>query len=345
MSHASGIVASADLIQKFADLTHGGGARLIQVMIEREAELVVKRTVNPKSDWESDFDLTSTVVTDKDACFILFRTDLQNPQGDYLWYLLRYVPDKAKVRDKMLYASTVATLKQELGSGLFAEDIFGTVVNDINAAGYRAFSSHKDADVPLTEEEKQKKEERLDGVFTGGTGTSGAYVHGVTFPVDDDVIECLQDFKAGNINYIQLDIDMQKERIVLADAQTVEVGRVGALFPKDLPRFHYYRWDHDNDGQSVSSVVFAYSCPDGSFGTQSAPVKHRMLFSSSKANVAGILEGQGIHIDAKLEINAGAEFTEAELNTVLHPAKAEAKKVIAKPKPPVQRKLIRGANQ
>jgi len=46
----------------------------------------------------SDFDLTASVVNDKDACYILYRTDLQNSQGDYLWYLLRYVPDKAKAQ-------------------------------------------------------------------------------------------------------------------------------------------------------------------------------------------------------------------------------------------------------
>jgi len=285
------------------------------------------------------------VLTDKEACYILYRTDLKNPQGDYVWYLLRYVPDKAKVRDKMIYASTVATLKQQLGSGLFAEDIFGTIPGDLNAAGYRAFSAHKDSDVPLTDEEKQKQEERLDGVAGGGVGTGGAYVHGVSFPVDQDVFECLQDYKAGNINYVQLDIDLAKEKIVLSDAKSEDVNNIGKLFPTNLPRFHYYRWDHEHDGQQYSSNIFVYSCPDGSHGTQGAPVKHRMLFSSSKANAASILEGQGITIDAKMEINSGAEFTETEITALLHPIKAEAKKVISKPKPQAQRKLIRGAGQ
>jgi len=258
---------------------------------------------------------------------------------------LRYVPDKAKVRDKMLYASSVATLKQQLGSSLFTEDIFGTVPNDINSKGYQAHVQHKDAAVPLTEEEKQKKEERLEGVFTGGAGTASAYVHGVAFPVDQDVRDCLVDFKAGNLNYVQLDIDMAKETIILADAQNCSIAEASRLFPNNLPRFHFYRWDHDHEGEQVSSIVFIYSCPDGSHGTTSAPVKHRMLFSSSKANVASIIEGIGYQINAKLEINSGVEFNEEELRGLLHPAKAEAKKVVAKPKPQAARKLIRGANQ
>jgi len=342
MSAASGITVSEDLRSQFADATHQGGPRLMQVTIESETKLIVKKVVNPASDWETDFDLTGSVLNEKDACYVLFRTDLKNSQGDYLWYLLRYVPDKAKVRDKMLYASTVGTLKQELGTGLFAEDIFGTVPNDINAKGYRAHTQHKDAAVPLTDEEKQKQEERLEGVFSGGSGTGTAYVHGVTFPVDQDVKDCLQDFKAGNINYVQLDIDVAKEVIVLADAQSCTIEHASSIFPNHLPRFHFYRWDHENEGEQHTSIVFIYSCPDGSQGTQSAPVKQRMLFSSSKANVASLMEPLGFQIHAKLEVNAGAEFNEADLRLLLHPPKAEAKKAVAKPKPQAGRKLIRG---
>jgi len=315
---------------------------MLQVAIENETALIVKRSVPPSADWEKDFDLTGSVISEKDACYLLYRTDVQNAQGDYLWYLLRYVPDKAKVRDKMLYASTVATLKQELGSSLFAEDIFGTVPNDINTKGYRAHNQHKDAAVPLTDEEKQKQEERMEGVFSGGTGTGAAYVHGVAFPVDQDVRDCLEDFKAGNINYVQLDIDMAKEMIILADAQSCSIDQASRLFPTGFPRFHFFRWDHDNEGEQVSSIVYIYSCPDGSHGTQSAPVKHRMLFSSSKANVAKILEGIGYQINLKLEINAGVEFNEDDLRVLLHPPKAGVKKVVAKPKPQAARKLIRG---
>lgn len=134
----------------------------------------------------ADFDLTGQLITEKDACYLLLRTDLKNSQGEYTWYLMRYVPDKAKVglftlshlsphqvRDKMIYASTVATLKLHLGSSLFVEDLFGTVAvrvfsslcsssfiqNDVNSKGYRAHLQHKDAAIPLTEEEKQKQEE------------------------------------------------------------------------------------------------------------------------------------------------------------------------------------------
>jgi hypothetical protein len=44
-------------------------------------------------------------------------------------------------------------------------------------------------------------------------------------------------------------------------------------------------------------TVYIYSCPDGSNGKKSAPIRMRMLYSSSKANVASI---GNVTIDAKV---------------------------------------------
>lgn len=41
--------------------------------------------------------------------------------------LISWSPDDAPVRQKMLYASTKATLKQEFGSGQITEELHGTV--------------------------------------------------------------------------------------------------------------------------------------------------------------------------------------------------------------------------
>jgi hypothetical protein len=47
---------------------------------------------------------------------------------------------------------------------------------------------------------------------------------------------------------------MAKERIVLSDAASEPVEGVGKHFPNNVPRFHYYRWEHEHDGQSLASV-------------------------------------------------------------------------------------------
>jgi len=107
------------------------------------------------------------------------------------------------------------------------------------------------------------------------------------------------------------------------------------------PRFHFFNWKHEFDGEEFDSLIFCYSCVlSGAKGTISAPVKHRMLYSSSKANVVGVAESRGLQIAAKIEVNTVDEFSAAEIQPIIHPAKAEAKKTFAKAKPKGQRKLI-----
>ena len=58
--------------------------------------------------------------------YIFVRFDEKGTAGEYKWLFLCYVPDGAKVRDKMLYASTRATLTKELGDYRFVDNIYGT---------------------------------------------------------------------------------------------------------------------------------------------------------------------------------------------------------------------------
>lgn len=50
-----------------------------------------------------------------------------NESGGFNWILISWSPDDSPIRQKMLYASTKATLKQEFGSGQIEEEIHATV--------------------------------------------------------------------------------------------------------------------------------------------------------------------------------------------------------------------------
>ncbi len=45
----------------------------------------------------------------------------------FKWLLISWSPDSASVRNKMLYASTKATLKKEFGGGQVKEDLYGNM--------------------------------------------------------------------------------------------------------------------------------------------------------------------------------------------------------------------------
>jgi len=335
-SHSSGIAVSNSLRQTFGDALAKQDVRLVQVKIKEEKELIDVTSKDVSGSFEDDFELVQALLEPNSPCYILYRTDEANVQssGGHKWLLFCYVPDKAKVREKMLYASTRANLKLQLGAGNFRDEIFGTVPDDFSKAGYDKHAQMKIAEVPLTSQEiSRKEEEEQSGVYVGGGST---YVHGVTFPVDDAVLANLTALKSGTFNYIQMKIDPDKEIIFPGETKTVNVGQLGSFVSTVEPCFHFYRWDHQSDGESFKSIVFIYSCPDGSEGTKSAPVKLRMLYSSSKANAETIAKKQGLEINAKLEVNTGRELTEDVLLHVLHPKKAEKKQAFNKPKGPAR---------
>jgi hypothetical protein len=57
------------------------------------------------------------------------------------WLLACYVPDKAAVRQKMLYSSTKATLQRQLGDSKFTQTMFASTPVSLGCCAARAFGS------------------------------------------------------------------------------------------------------------------------------------------------------------------------------------------------------------
>jgi len=340
MSHSSGIPVSKSLTETFGDALTSNKTRFVKVQIKND-ELVPTGTCPLGDNQDEDLDKIATYLDAAEPSFILFRLDEKNAHGN-VWVMMCYVPDKAKVREKMTYASTRSNLRKQLGSTYFSTEIFGTVVGDFNRQGYKQFVAMQKSDNPLTWNERQSIQEKEQGVFVGGAST--AYIHGVAFPVQAEATQALKGLLAGQHNYVQLAIDADNEKITLDHAGDVDIDSLGDKVPtNDQPRFHFFRYDHNHEGEDLQSIVMVYSCPDGSGNTKSAPVKLRMLYSSSKANIENIVTSLGSKVAVKLEVNQGAEVTKDSILAVLHPQKEEEKKGFAKPKGPTKggKRLIR----
>ena len=55
------------------------------------------------------------------------RLDERDGGGNFRWVLISWSPDSSSIRNKMLYASTKATLKMEFGGGQIKEEIYANV--------------------------------------------------------------------------------------------------------------------------------------------------------------------------------------------------------------------------
>lgn len=231
-------------------------------------------------------------------------------------------------------------LKLSLGGGNFAHDVFGTVKGDFDKNGFEAYLRMQKSAAPLTESEEAKFTESAMSAaeascLVGAGGASTTMLHGVSFKPQDEATRAVKDLAGGSksASYVQLGIDEEKEQISFVSRSGIKASEVGSQVPLDRPAFHLFRWDHTFEGKSLSSIVFIYSCPDGSGKTKSAPVKSRMLYSSCKSGIDALVEAAGKKVDLKLEINEGTELTEELISLKLHPPPVAKKETFSKPKP------------
>ena len=82
---------------------------ILETWLESLIPSLVRAPSESKTEVE-DFELLDDILQDDKPAYVLFRL------GDHAekdWLFISYVPDQAKVRDKMLYASTRATISRQ----------------------------------------------------------------------------------------------------------------------------------------------------------------------------------------------------------------------------------------
>uniref|UniRef100_A0A224XSC9 Twinfilin n=1 Tax=Panstrongylus lignarius TaxID=156445 RepID=A0A224XSC9_9HEMI len=313
MSHQTGIKANEKLKKFFAKNCHSSKIRIFKVCIENE-ELTLAQHIEAKGTWEDDFDKHVHKLIELDQpSYIMCRFDSKNSTG-YDWLLVSWSPDDAPVRQKMLYASTKATLKQEFGSGQIQEEVHATTLEELTAASVRKI---KDAPAPLSpQEEEALMSQVTDGMRHVGIESRGATLNTLNMPLSDQAKEGLAALAAEQVNYVRLAIDILQERIDVDMTSVIQAKELGTNVPEDTARYHVFRYQYKHDGQDKKAIVFIYSMPG-----YSCPIKERMLYSSSKAPLIETVESiLGVKVDKKMEVDSGKEVSEECLYEALNPA-------------------------
>ncbi|CAM4502752.1 twinfilin-1 [Lepidochelys kempii] len=341
MSHQTGIQASEDVKDTFARARYGQ-YRILKIVIENE-QLVVGSSRHPAESWEKDYDsFVLPLLEDKQPCYVLYRLDSQNAQG-YEWIFIAWSPDHSHVRQKMLYAATRATLKKEFGGGHIKDEVFGTTKDDVSLNGYRKYLISQSSPAPLTAAEEELRQIKINEVQVEvGVDTKHQTLQGVAFPLAKEAIQALEKLKNKQLNYVQLQIDIKNETIVLASTLHTELKDLPNRIPKDSARYHFFLYKHSHEGDYLESIVFIYSMPG-----YTCSIRERMLYSSCKSPLLEIVERQlWMQIMRKIEIDNGDELTPDFLYEEVHPKHHAHKQNFAKPKGPAGkrgiRRLIRG---
>ncbi|KAH9063356.1 actin depolymerizing protein [Lactarius vividus] len=278
MSTTSGIAVAPELASTFADAVSSKNVRFLKISILNEA-LVSDTTLPPSSTLENDLNSLQSLLDDNIPAYVLVRLD--DPPS--AWLAIHYVPDTAKVRDKMLYASTRNTLTKSLGAALFVDTIFATSKADLTPEGYAAHKRHLAAPKPMNAREKEMADIKAAEREAGGTphnvnaARTSPFGASVGLKWSSDVEAAVRDLADATEDHVVIiTIDPSSETLVLGEAAVITVDQLGSKIPSSNPCFAFFSW---SDGALERRIVFIYSCPSAS------PVKHRMLYSSGSSSV------------------------------------------------------------
>ncbi|XP_010775174.1 twinfilin-1-like [Notothenia coriiceps] len=299
MSHQTGIQAGNDVKDIFAKARNGDQYRVIKVVIEAE-QLTMGTTGKASKKWDQEYDsLVVPLLEDDVPCYVLYRLDSTNNQG-YEWIFLAWSPDNSTVRHKMLYAATRATLKKEFGGGHIKDEIFGNTKDEMNLSGYRKYLAVQAAPLPLTAAEEELRKIKLNEVQTDiSVDTKQQTLQGVAFPIHQDAIAALERFRDKRVNYVQLEVDAEKELIRLSNTEPTELKDLPLRIPKESARYHLFLYKHSHEGDYLESTVFIYSMPG-----YNCSIRERMLYSSCKNPLVDMVEHNlQIEIEKKVRLS------------------------------------------
>ncbi|KAF9052670.1 actin depolymerizing protein [Panaeolus papilionaceus] len=345
MSASSGITVSQDLASTFADAIQKQSVRFIKVLILNES-LVHDASISSSGSLEEDFIklLDVNFLSDDIPAYILVK--LHTPQD---WLFINYVPDAAKVREKvMLYASTRASFLKSLGSSQFTDTIFATSKADLTWDAYLAHLKHNSAPNPLSAREQEISNLRAAEANTATYEGSRARVNhvgtGVGLSWSPDVEAAVHELKHGTGESVLVaTIDPQTETIILHSQSQLDSLPLAEFVPKSDPSFIFFARDFQSESGQTRQIVFIYSCPSTS------PVKHRMLYSSTSGPTynslkTSLADEPSISLAPKrIETSDPSELTkeflESEFNLTSNVAPAPTQqKAFAKPKGPPRRR-------
>ncbi|KAI1278816.1 Twinfilin-2 [Halotydeus destructor] len=340
MSHQTGIQFSDELRAFVNKCKSTAKSRVIKIAIKDE-QLALDEHNEPDGKWQEDYGkLVPKLLFDKQPCYVLFRLDTKNSSSQFDWLLITWSPEGSPVREKMLYASTKASLKKEFGNGSISYDFFVCTAEEASLPSFEAHMTRKQAEESgeqdeslLTAQERDLALVKSQEALTSSINKSNRTLPGVEFPISEEGINALFDLKDGLISYLQLAIDSQQEVIHLEKKEShkeFDIKDMASKVPGNSPRYHLILWPHTHNGLFHKSTIFVYSVP-----SSNCTVKEKMLYSTCKsALLMAIQDRVGIELAKKIECDDASELTVDFFLDELHPKEAGSKKQFEKPKGP-----------
>ncbi|PFH50691.1 hypothetical protein AMATHDRAFT_75483 [Amanita thiersii Skay4041] len=276
MSASSGIAASDDLVAYFSSAINESTVRFIKIVI-RDDSLEHDTSIPIEGTLETDLIKLQDpqILQDTVPAYILARLD----EPSFGWLVISYVPESAKIRDKMLYASSRSSLFRTLGSTLFTDTMFATSKDDLTPESYAAHKRHNEAPKPLSSREQEladiRAAENSSLSYQGSRARTSHFETGVGFQWSEEAENAIVILsRRDDCTLAVFQVEPTTETVQLLSFDNISMSELAEPFPPSDPCYAFLAWPHTYTTPPRREIIFIYSCPLRS------QIKQRMLYSS-----------------------------------------------------------------
>jgi len=309
--HQSGISVNEEIKKVFKAAQEDKSLLFLKVQIDSEE---FKKTGSGKvtGSRKSDFEAVKASLEEKKPCYILMKASQEGK-----WLLVMYVPPLAFVREKMVIASSLASLKQGLPASVFLNNDFSiSSPSECTLEEYEHGTKEVNEKAVMTIQEQLKHDAQNESALSMGESKVSAMID-IPIKLSDEAQQSMDKLLKGSVDTVLYRMNPDTEVLEVDTAGNLKIEAITAKFPKNEPRFVIHNFAHDNDGHKAKAFVFFYFCPDV------AKPKLKMMYSSCKGIVIKVALSAGIDLKKNIEASEPNEITPSVVLTELYPKKDE----------------------
>ena len=291
------LITSFTLAQQFDQ-----GIRGLKIVIQTETLVVdakYSRTASASIDFQTY--VTDGLDADKPAIVLYCAADTADERAS--WILLSYIPDTARVREKMLYSTCREDLKRGLGTSFFKGEYGANEPSELSWDAMSHYFARDRSELFLTEREKMLQEEtkRIDSE-TVFTKTNMMAV--LPFTIAPELIEKLAIIKTNEGEFNWIEIIFENETLKLSGTDNVNKDDTSwaKYIRSEEPRFYIFCLPKIDSEETV--LFLCFFCPE------TAPVRLKMTMSSSKATLIAHITSLGLKFKKTFEVQEPGEIDE-----------------------------------
>lgn len=278
----------------------------------------------PGASLEEDMKAAGELVEETSPCIFAFRFETK-------WTMIAWVPEEAKVKHKMVFASAKSHLKTVLGTEKFDRDFFVATKKEFTMKNYNNHMDEETKKTTMTEEEKLYEQEIKDASPDAVTSSA---MRMLDVPIEPSAGAAFAALKNGKKDTAIFQINVDTQALIASSPSNDTLKEVQTKIADDTPAYILMNWKHvpDREHTAIKTFILLYYCPDDS------PPKLKMIYSTIKQNMVSACSSLGITLTKSIEFSLKSEFSDEEVHAAVYGRQVEQTQAFCKPKGPRNRK-------